>query len=168
MVSTHKVRSQQKRQSSQINKTSNNFVCGSNTNVGLIENETLESQNDGHYSNSEKNADGEISACQNEVIGINIDDRIRKAVDSSVKTVENGLHDAILTVMDDIVPPRVEMAVKSITGSSGHRPNSTVQNPDRRDFIGNTENTPLKSISNRLDVNIDQDRIDETRDVENF
>ena len=60
------------------------------------------------------------------------------------------------------------MAVRSIAGSSRHGPNSTVQNPDRRDFIGNTENTPFKSASSRLDVNIDQDRIDESHDVENF
>ena len=70
--------------------------------------------------------------------------------------------------MDNVVIPRVETAVRSVTGSSGHGPNSTIQNPGRRDFIGITENTPLKSASSRLALNIDQDRIDETRDIENF
>ena len=88
MVSTRKKRKQQKKQLSQINETLHDFVIGSNTNVGVIENETLESQTDGHYSNSEKIADVEISACQNEVIGNNIDDRIRKVLDNSVKTVK--------------------------------------------------------------------------------
>ena len=60
------------------------------------------------------------------------------------------------------------MAVRSINGSSGNWPNSAVQNPDRRNFLGNTEDTPLMSASSRLDLNIDQDRIDETRDFENF
>ena len=60
------------------------------------------------------------------------------------------------------------MALRSFTDSSGHGPNSAVQNPARRDFIENTEKTPLKSASNRLDLNTDQDRIDETRDIENF
>ena len=73
-----------------------------------------------------------------------------------------------IAYMDIVVIPRVEMAVRSITGSSGHRPNSTVLNPDRRDFIGDPDNTPLKLASSRLDLNIDQDRIDETRDDENF
>ena len=45
---------------------------------------------------------------------------------------------------------------------------SVIQNPDRRDFTGNTENTPFMSASSRLDLNIDQDRIDESRDIENF
>ena len=58
--------------------------------------------------------------------------------------------------------------MRSVTGSSGHGPNSTIQNPGRRDFIGITENTPLKSASSRLALNIDQDRIDETRDIEFF
>ena len=83
-------------------------------------------------------------------------------------TVENRLHDAILTVMDKVVIPPVEMAVRSITGSSRHGPNSVVQNPDRSDFTENTENTPLMSASSRLDLNIDQDSIDETRDIENL
>ena len=60
------------------------------------------------------------------------------------------------------------MAVRSITGSSRHGPKSTVQNPAMKNFVGNTENTPLMSASSRLDLNIDQDRIDETRNFENF
>ena len=111
-----------------------------------MENETLEQQTNDHYNIPEKNVIGEVSANQNQVLGNNIDDKSRKAVDSAVKTVENCMHDAILTAMDNVVIPRVEMAVRSITGSSRHGPNDAVQNADRRDFIGNTENTPLKSV----------------------
>ena len=93
---------------------------------------------------------------------------MRKAVDNAVMTVENRMHDAILTAMDKMVIPRVEMAVRSITGSSGHGLNGIVQNPDWGEFTGNTENTPLMSASSRLDLNIDQKRIEETRDIEYF
>ena len=82
--------------------------------------------------------------------------------------LKNRMHDAILTAMDNVVIPRVEMAVRSITGSSGHGTNSVVQNPDKKDFIGNTENIPLKSASSQLDLKIDQERTNETRDFENF
>ena len=58
------------------------------------------------------------------------------------------------------------MSVRSITGSSGNGPNSIVQKPDRRDFTGNTEYTPLRSASSRLDSNIEQDQIDETREID--
>ena len=46
MVSTRKKRNSQKRQLSQLNETMNDFVIGSNANVGAIENEILESQTD--------------------------------------------------------------------------------------------------------------------------
>ena len=49
--------------------------------------------------------------------------------------------------MDNVSFPRVEMAVRSTTGSSEDGPNSVVQNPDERDFIGNTENTQHRSAS---------------------
>ena len=83
-------------------------------------------------------------------------------------TVKNRMDGPILTAMYKVVLPRAEMAVRSITGSSGHGPLSVVQNPNRRAFTENTENTPLMSASSRLDLNSDQDRIDEARDIENF
>ena len=125
----------------------------------------LEHQTNGLYNDSER-IFGNTS--QNLVIGNNIDNKIRKLIDNAVMTVENCMQDAILTAMDKMVIPRVEMPVRSITGSSGHGPNCVVQKPDRRDFTGSTENTPLMSASSRLDLNVDQDGIDETRDVENF
>ena len=70
--------------------------------------------------------------------------------------------------MDNAVIPRVEMAVRLITGSPGQGPSSVSQNPGGRDFTKNTENTPLMSAYSRLDLNINQDRDDETRSVENF
>ena len=61
--------------------------------------------------------------------------------------VENSMQDLILTAMDKMVIQRVEMAVRSITVSSGHGPNSVFQNLDLKDFTGNTEKTPLMSAS---------------------
>ena len=91
-----------------------------------------------------------------------------KAVDNAVVIAENCMHDAILTLMDKVVIPRVEMAVKAITGSSGHGPNSEVQNLDQRVFLGNAGNNPLMSASRRLDINTKHDRNDGTRNEENF
>ena len=62
-------------------------------------------------------------------------------------TVENRMHDAILAAIHNVVIPIVEMAVPSITGSTGHGTNSEVQNPDRRDFLENIRNIPLASAS---------------------
>ena len=80
--------------------------------------------------------------------------------------VENRVHDAILTSMGNVVLPRVEKAVRSITESLMRWPNSMVQNPDPRDFSGNTENTPLMLAPSWEYLNTDQVRNDETRNVE--
>ena len=133
-----------------------------------MENETSECQTDGLYFNPGRIVDGEISASQSQVIVNKIDKKIRKAVDSAVRTIKNHMLDAIFAAMVNVVIPRAEMAVRPITGSSGHGPNSTIQNPDGRDLIRNRENTPFKSASSRLDLNIYQDRKNETLDFENF
>ena len=83
-------------------------------------------------------------------------------------TVENCMQDAILTAMDRVVMPRIEISVRTITDSSGHGTSRVVKNPNRGDFTGNAENTPLLWVPSRLNLNIDQDHIDETRDIENF
>ena len=132
--------------------------------MNTLANETLEPQANDRCEDFERVVD---SASQNQLIGSNTDDRIRDVVDTAVIAVENFMHDAILTTMNDVVIARVNMAVKSITGSSGNGPNGKVQNPDRRDFTGNTENTLLRSASSWLKLNIEQDEIDETRDIDN-
>ena len=76
------------------------------------------------------------------------------------------MHDAILRAMNNVVIPRVEMAVKLITASSGNGPNSLVQNLDQR-FYGKIENTPLRSASSQLDLYVEQDEIDETGGFDN-
>ena len=131
-------------------------------------NETSEPQTNGRYNNFERIVHGENSTSQNQVIGNNIDDKIRKAVDNAVSTVEKCMHDAILTAMDAVVILRVEMAIRSFTGSSGQGPSSVVQKPDRRDFTSKSENTPFISASSRLGLNVDQDRNDQTCNVVNF
>ena len=70
--------------------------------------------------------------------------------------------------MNNVAIPTVEMAVRSFTGSLERGQNSTVQNPDPSDFSVNMEKTPLKTVSSRVDVYVDQDRNDETRNFKNF
>ena len=78
------------------------------------------------------------------------------------------MHDGILTARDDAVIPRVEIAVKLITGSTGHRTNEEVQDPERRDFLGNVRSTRLMSASSRLHLDNALNRIDETHNDANF
>ena len=164
IVSTRKKEGQNKIKFSRLDETVNDFVIGNGTTVKAMGNEGLESQPNGYHEDFERSV---YSASQNQVIGSNTDNRIRNPIDSAVIAVANHMHDAILTAMNNVLFPRVEMAVRSIEGSSGNGPNSLFQNPDRRDFTGNTENAPLTSASSRLDSNFEQDEIDETRDIDN-
>ena len=64
--------------------------------------------------------------------------KVRKIVDSVVAKIETQIHDASLTAMDSVVIPRVEMAVKLVTGISGHEMNSRAI-PAERYFQGTTQ-----------------------------
>ena len=133
--------------------------------MSAMQNETLEQQTNGQHDDFEAFVG---NASQNQVMEKIIDDKIKRAVENAVLTVENCMHDAILTAMCKVVFTRVEKAVRSVTGSSRLEPKREVQNPDRRVFFGNAGNTPLMSASSRLDLNTNQERADETRNEENF
>ena len=83
-------------------------------------------------------------------------------------TGENHMHDASLTAIKNVVILRVEMAVKSITGSSGHGTKSQVQKIDRGDFLRNIRNTPVMSASSRLNLDNELNMNDETPNLEDF
>ena len=129
-----------------------------------MENGTFKQQTNGPQNDSQKFYN---TLSQNQVIESNTDDRISNAVDNALIAVGSRMHGAILTAMNDVVIPRVGMAVRSVTDSSGNRTNGIVQNLDRRDFTGNTENTSLRSASSLLNLILEQDEIHETRDMGN-
>ena len=113
MVSTCMKRNHQKKPLSQLNETFKDFNFGNRTIVNPMENETLEQLTNGQHKYFERFVD---SASQKQVIENDIDDKIRTAVDNAALTVVNRMQDANLIAMEIL---RVEMAVKSITGSCG-------------------------------------------------
>ena len=143
-----------------MNGTLNDFVIASGINVSAIENETLDPQTNDYYSYNDFERVAE-SASQNQFPGSCSYEKVRKTVDKAVLIVETCMHDAIVTATAKMLIIRVEMPVRSFTGSLG-------QKPDWRDFTGNSVNTPLMSASSRLDLSEDQDRDDETRNIDNF
>ena len=165
MVSARKNKNQQKRHFSQLDETLNDFVIGNSVNVTVSENENLGQETNGQSNDTER---VDKSMYQSQVTKNGIGDQFTRAVSSAVMTVKNRMHDAILTAMDKMITPRIEMTVKSITGSTGHETNSEVQNPDRRDFLGNLTSTLLMSASSRLNLDNELNRNDETRNDVDF
>ena len=133
----------------------NDFVIGNGIIVNTTGNEALESRDNGRHEDFEKIVE---RASQNKAPWS--DTTESDAVENAVFAVENRIHDAVLTAVNNVVILQVEMAIQSITSSSGNGPNSIFQNPGRIDFIRNTANAPLRSASSRLDLNIEQDKID--------
>ena len=126
MVSTRKKKHQHKRQLSQLSETLNDFVIRNHTNSNVIGDEFLGFRINSFYNLFGRTTVYENSAFQDQFVEKDIDDKIIQAVDNAVIAVENRVHDAILTAMHNVVLPRVEMAVISITESSERVLNSVV------------------------------------------
>ena len=123
-------------------------------------------QNDGFVDKFGSATLRENSSSHNQVIEKNFADSIGKEVDSVLAATESRVHGTIFTAMNSVVMSRVEMAMRSISGSSGHGPSSVVETPDKS-FSGDLEDTPLLTASILTDLNINNNRKDETRNSEN-
>ena len=170
MVSTPKKKHQNKRQLNQLNETLNHSIIGNKVNASAIGNETMKPQASGLSKNFGGSSVGKTVQVKIKSLKRRSTTKSEKRliILLSVMTVENRVHATILTAVCNVVIPRVEMAVGSITELSGRRPSSVAQNRDQGDFSGNTENTPLMSGSSQTDLNIDENRNDQTCNVENF
>ena len=116
VVSTRKKKHQHKGQLSQLNEALNDFVTDTKTNASATAIETLELQTNDLPKNFGRITVGENSACQDQVLEKNVDNKIRRAGNIAVMTVEKRKNYTILTAMDNIVMPRNDIAVRSITG----------------------------------------------------
>ena len=140
-------------------------MIGNSENELVSENESLEQETD-DQANDLGSVDDSVR--QNQLMENKIDNQISRTVSSAVMIVEKCMHDAILTAICIVVIPRVEMAVKSITGSTGHGTNREVQYPDLTDFLRKIRNSPLMSSSSRLVLHNDLNISDETHNDADF
>ena len=84
-------------------------------------------------------------------IGKNVVNKERSEVDIVMTTVETRVHYEILTAIENLVMPRVELAMKSVIASSGRRMDNFVMDADQRVFSGTIEGVQL-TASSRLSV----------------
>ena len=69
-----------------------------------------------------------LERCFNELID--------REMSNIVDTVEDRIHNAILTAFDNIVAPKIELAIRSINASSGRDVTSVSANSERREHVG--------------------------------
>ena len=85
----------------------------------------------------------------------NIVSKMRSEVDSVMTTVETRVQNVVLTAIENLVIPRVELAMRSANASSGRSVDCYVLELDQGDFSGNIEGLQMNSHSdlNRIDEN---------------
>ena len=108
-----------------------------NGNADVAEDETIGTQVSDFVNIFWRSNVGENSASQDQLIGKKIADSIKEGVDNDVTAVETRVLDAIFRAMDNVVITRMEISVRSMTGSSGGGPKNVFQNPKTKFSSGN-------------------------------
>ena len=87
--------------------------------------------------------------------------KVRGEVDNVMTSVETIVQHAVLTAIEILVIPIVELAMMSANALSGRSVHGNVLEPDQRDFLGNIEGLRMTG-SSRMYSHTDLNRIDET------
>ena len=88
-------------------------------------------------------------------------EKIDRDMSSFVDTVEDRIQNAILTAIDNIVAPKIELAIRSINASSAPDATSVSANSERKERLGIS--TPFKNSSGNNNTLGVSNVIDETR-----
>ena len=138
MVSTRKRRHSNKRLLSQLDDFDQNMIIGNAAserqektvvNEGTIDRDfTVGTSNDSSVVNGSAMSVKTLERCFNE--------RIDREMSNIVDRVEDRVQDAILTAIDNIVTPEIELAIRSINASSGRDATSVSADSGRREHVG--------------------------------
>ena len=138
MVSTRKKRQSNKRFLSQLEDFDEDIMIG---------NAVSESQENTVVNDGTKDRDLTIDASSNNIAinesTVNVktlkryfNERIDREMCNIVNTVEDRIQNAILSAIDNIVAPKIELAIRSINASSGRCVTSVTANSERGEHVG--------------------------------
>ena len=151
MVSTRKKRQSNKRLLSQLDDFDQDMIIGNTTNERQEGVEVNEGTNDRDFTAGTSN----VSSIVNENV-LNVktlercfNERIDREIGNIVDTVEDRIQNAILTAIDNIVTPKIELAIRSINASSGRDVASASGNSERREYEGINASFENASENNR-------------------
>ena len=160
MVSTRKKRQSNRRLLSQLDDFDQDVIIG-NTASERQENVVVnEGTNDRDFtiSNSSNNAAVKECAVNVKTLERCFNESIDREMNNIVDTVEDRIQNAILTAIDNIVAPKIELAIRSINASSGRDATSVSANSKRKEHVGiNTSFDNASENSNTFGVSIKND-----------
>ena len=155
MVSTRKKRQSNKRLLSQLDDFDQDMITGnaaSERQENVVVNEGTNDR-DFTVSNSSNNTAVNESAMNVKTLERCFNERIDREMSNIVDTVEDRIQNAILTAIENIVAPKIELAIRSINASSGRDVTSVTANSERGERVGiNTSFENASENNNTLRV----------------
>ena len=162
MVPTRKKRQSNRRLLSQLDDFDQDVIIGnaaSERQENVVVNEGTNDR-DFTVSNSSNNTAVKEKTVNVKTLERCFNERIDREMSNIVDTVEDRIQNAILTAIDNIVAPKIELAIRSINASSGRDATSVTANSERGERVGinaSFENASENNILRVSNVN------DETR-----
>ena len=138
MVSTRKKRQSNRRLLSQLDDFDQDMIIG-NTASERQENTVVnEGTNDQDFTVGTSNVSSIVNGSVANVKTFErcFNERIDREMANIVDTVEDRIQNAILTAIDNIIAPKIELAIRSINASSGRDVASVPVNSERREQVG--------------------------------
>ena len=162
MVSTHKKRQSNKKLLSQLDDFDQDIIIG-NAVSERQENAVInEGTNDRDFTVGTSNNDSVVNGNAMSVKTLErcFNERIDREMNNIIDTVEDRIQNAILIAIDNIVAPKIELAIKSINASSGRDVTSVSANSERKERVGlNTSFENASRNNDTLDVSNVNDEI---------
>ena len=138
MVSTRKKRQSNKRLLSQLDDFDQDINIGNATSERQENVVVNEGTNDQDFTVGTSNVSSIVNenALNVKVLERCFNERIDREMNIIVDTVEDRIQNAILTAIDNIVAPKIELAIRSINASSGRDVTSVSATSERREHRG--------------------------------
>ena len=163
MVSTRKKRQSNRRLLSQLDDFNQDMIIGNAASERQENTVVNEGTNDRDFtvgvSNDSSIVNGKVMNVKNLERCFN--EKIDREMNKIADRVEDRIQNAILTAIDNIVAPKIELAIRSINASSGRDVTSVSANSERREQVG--INAPFESASGSNDTQAVSKVNDETR-----
>ena len=157
MVSTRKKRQSKRRLLSQLDDFDQDMYIG-NTSRERQENVVVNkgtNDRDSTVKNSSNNTAVNENAVNVKTLERCLNERIDREMSNIVDTVEDRIQNAILSAIDNIIAPKIELAIRSINASSGRDVASVTANSERGEraginasFENASENNNILRVSN--------------------
>ena len=163
MVSTRKKRQSNKRLLSQLDDFHQDMIIGNAVSERQENAVVNEGTNDRDFTVGTSNNDSVVNGNAMSVKTLErcFNKRIDREMSNIVDMVEDRIQNAILTAIENIVAPKIELAIRSINAFSGRDATSVSANSERRERVG--INASFENASKNNDT-LDASNVnDETR-----